>query len=446
MNKKTVIYFLSVLCLVAYTVPTIAKADLELLTSQKELTFGLTGYGELDFITDSTRSYVDAISNKPAAAVGSANAAGGRTVMNAKRSRLGFKTKYKGEDVTHSAKIEIDFSGKNADTAEDAVYADPIPRLRHFYITTKWKSIEVLLGQTSSLFTKVNSDVRVLPSPGKLVDRDPMIQVKTDVGVTDALNFTPAISVLKPVQRDSMVPSLDLSFKLSLKTMKAYSAGPNDSKNEASDANITLVTRFNEFRYATDQGLDKFSSKMGSAVGVGVLLPILSSSDEKEFGNTLSVSGRYVTGKGYGEAFPSFDGNMKALAGTAVTNGAKVPTTILPAGTTLDAGEIGLSTEKGIELIQLSSIYAHVQYYLPESWKTALTFGYSDLRSNNTYRMNLNQSAVPFSKHSQLFAQAAHDFTDQLRGAIELSHVRTDYTDGNGGNNNRIHLSAYYFF
>jgi hypothetical protein len=121
-------------------------------------TLTLFGFVEADYIFDSTRSYDDAIGGALVARSDTYAGTVGRSQFSVRNSRLGlmFAAPTLG-GVKASAVLETDFFGNPTQrpttaTAEEAFFDSPVLRLRHAYLQLQNDYVDVLAGQTYTVF------------------------------------------------------------------------------------------------------------------------------------------------------------------------------------------------------------------------------------------------------------------------------------------------------
>ena len=174
------------------------------------------------------------------------------------------------------------------------------------------------------------------------------------------------------------------------------------------------------------------------ALAVNAMVPILASSDGKDVSNTLTASGEFTTGRGYGDMFPSWTGGLSQTftAATATNN------------TNLDPGLGGYDVNGNFDLIKLRTFNAQLQYHL--DGKTFVTGGYGQLFSSNISDFNGATGVTAaglYDRSEAKFVNVGHDFTDHVRLAVEFDQFTTHYvSDGATAFDNRYMLASYFRF
>ena len=153
----------------------------------------------------------------------------------------------------------------------------------------------------------------------------------------------------------------------------------------------------------------------------------------------LFRSGEFSAGKGYADAFPGWTGNL-----------GQMPT--VPAGansdsfTNLDAGQGGFDSAGTFQLIKLQTWNTQLQYHLPGG-RYFVTLGHSQITASNINGLGPAASgAFLYDKSAMDFINFYHDFTPQIRGAVEYAKITTHYVDGIEASNDRYQVTAYFRF
>src|SRR5262249_40117008 len=147
----------------------------------------------------------------------------GRTQFSPRNSRVSFGVNAPAEDGWQSkGYLEFDLLGYNpppGNNTESAFYTNPTLRLRHAYIQTDKNGWKFLAGQAWSLFgwqPYYNvSTVTLPPVSGVLYERALQATVVKSFKVGDQQNLEIGMSVVRPVERDSQYPGMDVGTRLS---------------------------------------------------------------------------------------------------------------------------------------------------------------------------------------------------------------------------------------
>jgi hypothetical protein len=427
----------------------VSHAEIQLI-DKDGWTFSTSGIIEFDTIADSTRSLTEVIGNAPIARGATYAGDNGRTQMSMRNSRLAFDA---GAPVVNNWKtqgyLEMDFLGydptpSSGSPTDAAFFTNPTLRIRHAYMKADNDDFHVLVGQTWTLFGwdpyYVSATESVAPTGGTIYERTPQILVVKDIHFSDDTFLQAGASMNRPTQRDGEIPDLDLGLKLNFTGRKAAFNAPNNV-TKVQPASIALSSTFREIEAPTAGGPDTSSQHYFAAAGAAdIAIPLIASSDGKDGNNTLMLVAEVTIGKGYGDEFNGYTGNSSLLyTPTSVQAGNLSPN--------LDPGLGGFDSNGNFNLAHLETHNIQLQYHLPEGWNSFVTGGYAQFWSNNMGNFTPASASVPIYNRTQdYFVNYMHDFTPQLRGGVELLQYRVAFTDGNLAKDDRVQLSAYFFF
>jgi hypothetical protein len=416
----------------------------------------MNGFVQADALIDSTRSLGEVAGNSAVSRPTTANGDNGRTQFSVRNSRFGFAVVPPvSEAWSTRGVLEFDLLGptvlnsSSANSNEASTFNNAALRVRHFYIQAESGGWQVLAGQYWSLFgwepnyfTVTDS---IPPVSGTIYERTVQVTLLRNFDASETHRVSAGVSLARPPQRDAQVPSIDAGVRWIYSGRKSGFSGAS-SEIKAQPMSLGVSGRLNQFEYLTTPGDTSSAAHMlGSAIAIDGMLPLIAANSDKATGNSLSLAGEFSTGRGYSEAFPGFTGNLNSYNGAAVPN---TGNPVLPAGTNLDAGQIGLDPNSGIQLVQLQTWNLQLQYHLPMDSKTFVTAGYGQLYSNNidTMTVGLATGTVPYDRSESYFINVFHEFTQQIRAGIEADQFRTTYADGAVNHNNRLQLSAFFLF
>jgi hypothetical protein len=412
----------------------------------------MNGFVETDYVYDTTRSFTEIIGNNPVARTSTLNGDNARAAFSDRNSRLGFSV-YAPEQGGWKSKgvFEMDFLGNNntgnSTSPENTTYASPLPRIRHAYFSTENDGWKFLSGQTWSLFGwqpyYFPTILTVAPAPGQLFQRSLQFMVMKDMHMGDSNLLQAGVSIERPSQRDAAMPNLNVGLRWALNSYRAvYASSYGDVNTEA--LSVGLSGAFRQFDVNAAGSSDTVGHSNGSAFAADVLIPIIPASDEKDRGNSLTLTAEFSAGSGYADALPGWTGGMTNF--TSSNSGTSAATR-----TAIDAGFGGFdSTGNTFTLVNLQTYNVTLQYMLPESMRSWVTAGYSELMATNmgTFANATNGTvANMYDKTSMYFVNFNHDFSNQIRAGLEWDKVTTRYyTDGADPYNNRIQITALYRF
>ncbi|MBY0469871.1 hypothetical protein K2X30_01800 [bacterium] len=401
----------------------------------------LYGLIELDMAADSVRSFTTSLANQPVDLPGTYAGDNGRLQLSAAGSRLGLNIVpplYKSENYWRTrANIEFDFFGALSGS-QQIVYTTPLARMRLGYVVAEKEGWQILAGQHWTVFGWVPNFVQWQvsqgPNVGEACTWEPQLMVSKTFETSEKDRAQVALSFTRPPQRDAFFPGIEAGFKYSFGNMRAGFSSPAGDMGTAPLmlAVSGLLRKFVVPSSATDTKAQ--TSYTGTAFAVDVMIPILSTSSEKNYGNTLALSGEFATGTGAGDNFAGYSGGL-----TSMPTGATFPAS----ETNLDGGYGGYDGTTGeFRLIKILSYNAQLQYHFPMSWRAFMTFGYGQISSDNV--AGLTPAGDIYDKVQGYFGNLNYDFTRKLRFALEYNAYRTHFVSGSWGNATRFQFSVLF--
>ncbi len=431
LTLKTAI-FAAVLCTAQLSQAAVTILD------KDEWKFQIGGFVQSDMIVDSTRTLKESPGNEPIPKAGdtSGNGANGRTWFSLRNSRFNFTILPPAVDGWKTkGHMEFDLMGSVPSGGTEASFlSNPTMRMRHAYMSAEKDGWNIIVGQTWNLFGwvpyYVPATVSVAPVSGIVYQRTPQLTAIKTMALSESNKLDAGLSISRPAQRDNQVPNIDLGLRWSNSGRKSGFASPTgELKAEPFSVAISGTARQFVVQPVGGAAGDQ-SRQIGSAVAVNTMLPLLSG-DEKQ-GNSLTVTGEFSTGKGYGDQYPGWTGGLST----------KVSGTGTPTALSLDPGIGGLDSGNSFVLVNLKSWNAQMQYHLPSGSNTFITLGATQLQSDNIASI----TGGTYNEQNTYFGNVFHDCTKQIRIGVEVSHHTTKYVDGLNGNNNRAQLTAWFRF
>lgn len=435
------------LLLLSSLAPLGARANLTLL-EKDDWKVMMGGFVELDMIADSTRSFTEVVGNAPVSRGGTYAGDNGRTQFSIRNSRLGFTVlPPNAGDWKTKGYLEFDLfgfdpappgvisNGYSVSNSESNFFTAGSLRVRHAYLTAENNGWQVLAGQYWTLFgwvpTYVLSTASVPPVVGTLYERTPQVMLMKNIETNENNKLQAAISVTRPAERDSQYPGVDAGVRYSMGGRRSGFSSANSDIN-AEPMSLAVSGTFRDFEAPILGGgtTDKVNYA-GYGVAVNGLIPVLASNDPKEYANTLSVLGEYTMGRGYADELPNWSGGI-----------AQDPSTGNLANLNLDPGQGGYDVYGGFNLVHLQTWNAQLQYHLPSGWDSFTTWGYGQLYSDNIN----NIVGGTYDRTQIFFGNFFHDFSKQIRAAIEYSQFRTHYVNSNVMINSRGQVSLWFRF
>ena len=445
-----------IIILLSLLAPGKALANVTLL-DQNDWKVLMGGFVELDMIYDSTRSYTEVVGNNPIAKSGTMNGDNGRTQFSDRNTRFDFTIlpplvgswKTKGY-------LEFDLLGYEASVAQSAAsavteqsyFSNPTVRMRHAYFTAESEGWQILAGQTWTLFGwqpyYVMTTDSVAPIPGELYERTAQLTGSKTLQFAGENTLQIALQAARPLQRDSLIPDINGGLRFTFPGRKSGFVAPYaDIKTEPMSVAVSGTVRQIEI-FNNSAGTTSAQTVLNpAAIAVNGMIPILASSDGSDVGNTLSFSGEFSTGTGYGDALSGWTGGLTGFtapttAGPAATNAAN---------TNLDGGEVGFDSSGNTPtLVHFQTFTLQLQYHLPTSFTSFVDLGYAQLYSNNVSAFPNTPTNSLYDRTEGYFANFFHDFSKQIRAAVGFYHFDTHYITGEQPLDNRIQLSGWFRF
>ncbi len=428
------------------------------------------GFAELDAIQDDTHSFAEVVGNGPVLKAGTYTGNNGESLASMRDSRLSFlATAPLIDGWKTKGYVEVDFKGydpaptyMSAPTSLTSTYSEaswytyPTLGLRHAYVSAEKDGLNIMAGQYWTLFgwnmEYILASVSVAPYMGVLYERTPQLRVSDTLGLGEDVKVQLAVSADRPEQRDSQTPNLNGALKFSIGGWNGrfgLATGPVNTVPfsvvvSGTDRNYTWPTSGDN-----PGNYDLNNYTWAQSLAIDALIPLLPFDGED--GPSAVATGEWTTGTGDGDMFPYWTGGLPALAnannsasGTAAPN--------------LDAGIAGFDPNNNFTLIKVQSWNGQVQIHGPKSWGTFLTVGYGEIFSPNigglsAWSPTLKTPALVAGSYNDdqvMFANLMHDFTSNIRVAVEYARIATNYIHAGETDQlwlgHRCQVSAWYRF
>jgi hypothetical protein len=441
----------TILSLAMVNVASRASAALTLIDTQDwKMTMG--GFVETDLSNDSTRSLGEIIGNSPVARRGTFTGDNGRTQFSDRNSRLNFTVLAPEQEGWKSKGVfELDFFGydptpstSQPKNSEASFYQNPVPRIRHAYMSVEKDGWQFLTGQTWTLFGwqpyYFPTILTISPAPGELFQRNLQVLAMKSLSLGESSHVQAAISAERPSQRDSAMPNVNVGVRYVLDGWRSgYAATSGDIKTEP--LSVGVSGSFRQFAIPMSPANTAAESHFNSsAVAVDALIPLIPRAEEQDPGNSLTLNAEFTSGRGYADSLPGWTGGLQGFPQGAGT---------VSADTHLDAGFGGFDAAGHFKLIQLQTWNLSLQYMLPAAWKSFVTAGYASIDSNNVGDLVVSAAGASdvYDKSSMYFINYLHDFTRRIRVGVEYDKTQTHYfSDGANPYDNRFQATALYRF
>jgi hypothetical protein len=446
------------------------------------------GFAEADMMRDSTRSFNDGLNNGVIAHTFTQAHDNPRLQFTVRNSRLGFKAEtppFAG--VRTSGVLEFDLFGNQPSinggggspgqpsgpgvTTEAAYFNSPAFRVRHAFVKLESSIIDVLAGQTYRLLGWQNyffgSSCAFLGFPNMLFGRTGQVRL-SHTFEAGPINVDVALAALRPAQRDSAVPDGEAGVRLAVNRWKAMTT-PGSGGTGALPAAIGVSGLARYFQVDPYAPLPaKPIPLSGWAFAANILLPILPAADSTHRGNTLTLTGEFVTGSGDADQYTGLTGGATMPnaqpypLGTSFDNkGNVVPTGAgneplygSPYTPNVDPGLVALDAHGAYHTINWQTFVIGAQYYLPPSGRIFVTGNYSHGKSDNIenfYHPDL-QGRFPWVNSWNVFTSSWYvdgnifvDVTPSTRVGLSYQRVEQTLADGTTVHNDRFESTFLYF-
>jgi hypothetical protein len=406
------------------------------------------GFAEVDAMYDTTQSYGDYMGGAVLARPGSYGATHGRMQFTIRNSRIGFKVdapEFWG--IRSIAVLEGDFFGNQPTTAsEAALFNNPTFRIRHAYLKMETAYIDVLGGQTYDLFGQQSyffpAALTFLGLPGEIFGRTAQVRFYHSFK-TDPVDIYLGVAVLRPPQRDSQTPEGQAAARLAVNKWKGvHTPGSLGTAVDAAAIGVSGTVR--HFQVSEFSGAPVHSNAAnGWGVSVDALLPIIPAKSMENAGNSLTLTGSFVTGTGIAD---KYTGMTAGVTFPALPN----PMMTMPAPTytpNIDNGMVTYDAMGGLHTINWTSFMIGAQYYLPPSGRVFVSGNFHQLSSNNSADgLDAKGQAKVFTKLRYIDASIFFDITQAIRLAGSYVNTNETFGDGMQQTNHRGELAGLYLF
>jgi hypothetical protein len=419
----------------------------------------LYGFVEADFIFDSTRSYDDAIGATLVARSDTYEGQVGRAQFSVRNSRLGLLFASPTiAGMKASAVLEVDFFGDPAQepdsggSSEEAFFDSPVLRLRQAYLQLQNDYVDVLAGQTYTVFGFQNAyspcTLEFLGIPNQLFSRTAQLRLSHEFFIARDLSIEVAAAAVRPAQRDSGVPDVQAGVRFNVPGWKGIST-PGNTGTRALPLSIAISGTLRQFKVNafTPPPTQRSNSATGWGLSVDAFVPIIPAADGDDRGNRLSLLGSFVTGTGIadlltaggGASFPTLPNPAQANPPPEYTGN-------------IDDGLVTFDTQGVVHTIDWWALRAGLQYYLPPAGRLIVsanyTLGYSDnlaeLFPKGGAEIELLTRVADRSQYADL--NLMWDATPSIRFGLSGQYSKVEYLDGDAPHNVRGMAQALYAF
>ena len=444
------------------------RAPLTVSVGEGKKRWALTFYGfvEADIITDSTRSYDDAMGSSLVARSDTYEGTVGRTQFTTRNTRFGLKFESPEIGGMHpSAVIEGDFFGQaggatqtsgeghgGSATPEHDTFTSPTFRLRHAYLSLQSNFLDVLAGQTYDVFGWQNyffpCTAAFLGLPNQVFSRNPQFRLSHTFGANAAVSLDIAVAAVRPVQRDSSIPDANAGIRLSVPSFKGITT-PGSSGTLALPLSLGVSAVARRFRVNafTPPPTQTSNNTNGWGLSVDALIPVIPGRDANDRGNRLTLIGSFVTGTGIADLITGGGGaQFPTLPNPAQAN---PPPEYSP---NIDDGLVSFDTQGVLHAIDWRAFKIGLQYYLPPSGRVILSANFTQAHSQNLSKLFPRGGAeielLGRVADTSLYGDANlfWDATPAVRFGVSGQYSQVTYLDGDEPHNLRGMALALYAF
>ena len=429
------------------------------------------GFVQADIINDSTQSFNETVGDGAVKQNGSVAGDNGWTQFSERNSRFDFLAKDSVGGWDTKGYLELDLLGYDpegygatsvstttggvastgngttnnlaADVTEYKFYTQPTVRLRHAYLQADSDGWTILAGQWWSLFgwnmDYVLSTVAEAPVMATLYQRTPQLRIMKTFGDATGAQLQLATDLEKADEVGGQMPNVNFGIRFLMNDFKARFCSSTGAAKlmpfsiGLSERNANIV--WDNQTQGVGAGFNYNQNMWASAIAADVLLPVLPASEGKD-DPSIVLTGEWTAGAGDVDQFNG-GGFNGGLNGYTSANGHNI-----------DPGIMGGSLAAGFQLVQIQSINAELQAYLPPSIGTIFTLGYGEIFSPNVIGVG-----GTWNDDKVMFVNVMQDLTKEMRVGLEYASFDTHYSPSFGGINkftdavdNRVQLSTWYRF
>jgi hypothetical protein len=412
----------------------------------------LYGFAEFDTMYDTTRSFSDGVVENTLARPHTYAGDNPELQFTVRNSRFGLEMHAPDVgNIKTSGLIEMDFFGSQASPTEGDLFANPVLRLRHFFVKLETPVVDVLAGQYHDLYGWGGAgfypnSVAFLPLLGEIYHRNPQVRVSKIIG-SHAVSLELAIAAVRPGQRDSALPDGQAGIKLTVNDFKG-AATPGATRPLAAPFAVGISAigrRLSVTDFAVIPGNDHII--YGGGVAGNVFLPIVPAHGERgdDLANALSLTLEGSMETGIADLYPG-------LTGGVLFPSLPNPQTLVPVPVytpNVDPGLVTYDANDVLHTINWSAAVANLHYHFPIDGGRRLWISVtgSVIQSSNSVELTPVQgrSAV-WNKGNYADGNVWVSVTDPVLLGFSLQTMAQTFGDGITARNYRGEASCYFFF
>jgi hypothetical protein len=426
-----------------------AGESLSLMLSKWSAT--LYGFVEADLIYDTTQSLNEVPGNGQIARPETYAGSHARFTASIRNSRLGIRIRApEWHRIRASAVAEMDFLGTQATTtSEAATFTSPLMRARHYSLKIETPVVDFLGGQSWSLFGwqpfYFPNSVEIMGLPAQLFLRTPQFRVSKTIK-TAPINLEIALALVRSPQRDSGTPEGQGGVRLIVNKWTGVQT-INSTGTQISPLSVGVSGTVRHLSLAELSAAPKNSVELtGWGVAASAFIPIIPGRADKR-GNSLSLTGEYVWGKGIADEYPGLTGGVSSAPPPN-------PNMLMPAPVytpNVDPGLAVFTADGSAHLIRWQTFIVGAQYTMPgldgRMWISA------------NFSRSVSDNAYSFGTPGKL--RSGEDFADfnlfgDITPAVRLGAEYAWFDDHYAGAevkvppadavNHRFQFSAFFIF
>jgi hypothetical protein len=408
------------------------------------------GFAELDFMQDSTQSFVEGSLNNTLARPNTLAGDNPRSQMTARNSRLGFiAAAPEMGGIKASSVMEIDFFGNQpVESSQNDFYTNGPLRMRLFYLKLETPIVDVIAGQYHDLFAwgsfgfYPNTDA-FLPLLGEVYHRNPQARLSKTLHA-GAVDLQIAVAAVRPASRDSGYPDGQGGVRLAVlpwEGANTQGAGrPIVAPMAIGVSGIIRRLSVNDFS-ATPS-----NPQTATAWGVAgnLFLPIIPARGQN-MSNAISVTIEGTMGTGIADMYPGLTGGVGWPQLPNPNMNVAVPTYV----PNIDAGIATFDGSSLLQTVNWRTFVGNLQYHLPiaDGKKVWLSGTYSLIRSSNVAQL-VPEAGQPFAWNKGQYADGNLwiALTQSVQLGVSAQWTQQTFLDGVKGANLRGEGSLYMFF
>jgi hypothetical protein len=359
--------------------------------------------------------------------------------------------------VAPSAVLEADFFGGQPQDAPSATSAkaffdSPALRLRHAYLQLENDYVDVLAGQTYTVFGWQNyffpCSLEFLGLPNQLFSRSAQLRLAHTFRLAGAVSIDVAAAAVAPAQRDSAVPDAQAGLRFSVDGWQGIST-PGNTGTLALPLSIGVSGTVRQYKVNAfaPPPTQRSNGVTGWGVSVDALVPVIAAAHADDRGNRLTLTGSFVTGTGIGDLLTAGGGaSFPTLPNPAQAN----PPPLYRAN--IADGLVSFDTQGVVHTIDWWAFRAGLQYYLPPTGRFIIAANYTQAHSGN-----MDELFPKGGAEIELLARVADrshyadvnllwDATPAVRFGVSGQYTKVAYLDGDTPHNLRMMAQALYAF